>query len=82
MIGLNDGSLADYLVNDENGFIVTNEEEACEIIVKLLNQKDIVKRIKENAISSAKQKVLSIDARFDMEVEMIERVVTSRKGDR
>ena len=79
VIGLNDGSLNDYIIDEENGFIVDNEEEACIIIEKLLEDRSIAEKIKENAISTAKEKVLSIDERFDMEVDLIEKAAASRQ---
>lgn len=80
VIGLNDGSLNDYIIDKENGFIVDDEEEACVIIEKLLQDKDKTQRIRENAINYAKQNVLSIDKRFDMEVDLIEKSVLSNQA--
>jgi len=79
VIGLNDGSLNDYIIDEENGFIVSDEEKAAKIIEKLLNDKALAQKIRDNAISCAKQKFLSIDARFDMEVDLIEAVMASKQ---
>lgn len=79
VIGLNDGSLNDYLIHEENGFVVNNESEASVIVEKLLRNKEITHRIRENAASCARRKFLSLDARFDMEVDLIEQTVASKK---
>lgn len=78
IVGLNDGSLDEYVVNEENGYLVNDEVEACSVIGKLLKNKDRTEMIRKNAINCAKQKFLSIDDRFDMEVDLIEKVVASR----
>lgn len=78
VIGINDGSLSDYLVNQENGYIVDNEDEACLVVEMLLRNKDMSKRIRKNAIATARQKVLSIDDRFDKEVDLIEKAIESK----
>ncbi len=75
VIGINDGSLNDYIINEENGFIVDDEEEASVIVEKLLQDKDMTERIRANAIKCAEEKFLSIDTRFDMEVDLIEKMI-------
>jgi len=84
IIGLNDGSLNDYIIDKENGFIVDDEEEACTVIEELLNDGDMVERIRENAITYTKENVMSIDERFNMEVDLIEKIMLDRqlKNDR
>lgn len=79
VIGLNDGSLNEYLVDGENGFVINNEDEACLVIENLIKNNDITEKIRESAIHCAKLKFLSIDDRFDMEVDLIEQVVAVHK---
>ena len=74
VVGLNDGSLDDYVIDDDTGFLVDDEKAACDAIVRLLREDGLGERIRERSIASAKEKVLSIDERFDREVELIERV--------
>jgi glycosyltransferase involved in cell wall biosynthesis len=80
IIGLNDGSLDEYLVHGNNGFIVNDENEASMIIEDLIKDKNKIDTIRANAISCAGKKFLSIDDRFDKEVDLIEKVVASRQA--
>lgn len=82
VIGLNDGSLDDYVIDEENGFIVNDEDEACRVIEKLMSDRNLTEKIRENAITYVKENVMSIDKRFDMEVDLIEKVITKRQAER
>ncbi|MCB2261532.1 MAG: glycosyltransferase family 4 protein [Candidatus Thiosymbion ectosymbiont of Robbea hypermnestra] len=75
VIGLNDGSLDDYLIHAVNGFLVNDESEAATVIEELLRNKDGAQRIRANAAGCARRKFLSIDERFDREVDLIEQAV-------
>ncbi|MFT5258923.1 MAG: glycosyltransferase involved in cell wall biosynthesis [Saprospiraceae bacterium] len=79
VIGLNDGTLNDYLENEKNGFIVDDEDEASVIVERLLKDKILKEKIRKQAISNAKEKVLSIDDRFDKEVDLIEKIAASKR---
>lgn len=72
VIGINDGTLDDYLKHQENGFIVDNEQMACEIILELLENQELVQQIRTNAIDFASKHVLSCEERFGREVDLIE----------
>ncbi|MEH6552220.1 MAG: glycosyltransferase family 4 protein [Pseudomonadales bacterium] len=74
VVALDDGSLDDYVSDGETGYIVTNEEEACRRIMKIAMGDDVSK-IRSGAIECAKEKFMSIDERFDREVELIEGIV-------
>lgn len=80
IIGLNDGSLSDYVVNNKNGFIVNDELEASIVVEKLIKDRSSGQKLRENAILCAKNKFLTIDERFDMEVELIESVAKLKKA--
>lgn len=78
IVCINDGSLNDYITNNDNGFLINNEDEASEVIIKLLNNKELKKEISNNALTSARKTVLSIDERYDKEVSLI--VDSSKEG--
>jgi glycosyltransferase involved in cell wall biosynthesis len=78
IVGIDDGSLDDYIEHQKTGFIVSDEDHACLVVERLLMDKQISKTVRGNAKVAAQEKVLSIDKRFDMEVELIENSV--RKG--
>lgn len=82
IIGLNDGTLDDYVIDKKNGFIINDEEEACIIIEKLLEDKSMLEDIRENAITYVKENVPSIDERFDMEVDLIEKIIRERQAEK
>ncbi len=73
VIGINDGTLDDYLIHDKTGFIVNDEQQACDIIADLLNDPKKVEEIRTGAIEYAAKHVLSCDERFGREVELIEK---------
>jgi len=72
VIGKDDDSLNDYIRHTENGFIVKDEIEACNIIEQLILSKDSIEKIRINAIDYSKRYTLSKDVRFNMEVDLIE----------
>jgi glycosyltransferase involved in cell wall biosynthesis len=80
VLGINDGTLDEYINNNVNGFIVNDEIHASQIVENLMNDKVLSKKIRENAITTAKEKVLSLDDRFDMEVDLIEKACHSKDG--
>jgi len=74
VVGLNDGTLDEFVIDKKNGFLVNDESEAAECIINLLHIKsDEIKHVKDSAILCAHEKFLSMDKRFDMEVKLIER---------
>ena len=77
IIGKNDGSLDDYLVDGVSGFLVNDEDEACLVVERLLENREMIDEIRNNTRAVARDKFLSIDERFDMEVALIERTVGS-----
>jgi glycosyltransferase involved in cell wall biosynthesis len=80
VIGINDGSLEEYITHNKNGFIVNNEEEAAKVIRNVLQDNDYAQIIRRSAVISAREKVLTIDERFDMEVDLIEKTVEMRRA--
>ncbi len=50
---INDESFSGTIINDYNGFIFNTEEECIECILKIKNNKNLEKRLKNGAISSA-----------------------------
>ena len=75
VLGLNDGSLDNYLKEGENGFSIDDENQACEIIIKLLEKPELRKNISRNAVQFAQENFLSLDERFDKEVDLIEKAI-------
>lgn len=75
IIALNDGTLNDYLVNGDNGYLVNDEAEAAEIIAELISNQDNGKVIRENAINKSKQSMKSWGDRVFDEIEIIKKAV-------
>ncbi|MEO0233714.1 MAG: glycosyltransferase [candidate division WOR-3 bacterium] len=80
IISLKNRALEEYIVNGYNGFLVENEDEVVEIIIKILKEEIDSNKIKENAKKTALERFLSIDERFDKEVELIERTARREKN--
>ena len=74
-------TLDEYIRNGENGFQFETEKEAADDIKKLLSDKANYWRLRNNAYKTAQEKVLSIEKRFGMEVDLIEDVASGRSID-
>lgn len=72
IISLNDHSLDEFIINDENGYLQDNEEGISENVIDLINNPGKRMIISQNAKKTADQKVMSIDERFNLEIELIE----------
>ena len=79
VVGKNDGSLNEYVKHNETGFLVENEKQATDIIVELIDDVQFKNKISKQAIAIAQQKFLSIDERFNKEVELIEKTIAQSK---
>lgn len=75
-------TLDEYIRNGENGFQFETEEEAADYIEHLLNDESAYWKLRENAYETAKEKVISIDKRFGMEVDLIEDTANRRPLDK
>lgn len=73
ILSKNDGSLDKFIVNGENGFLINNVEEGAENIIKILNNKEYEKTIRENAINTSVQKMRTWDERVDDEIKLIKK---------
>lgn len=80
IISLKNRALEEYVENGWNGFLVEDENEAAEIVIKILKGEIDTDKIKENARKTALEKFLSVDERFDKEVELIERTARREKN--
>lgn len=76
----NDGVVNDFINNGENGFIVGNEDEVVSILEDLILDSSIGSNIRNNAIATSKNKMLSWDERIDKEIELITKHVKANKG--
>jgi len=72
-IGINDGTLDEYIENGKTGFIANNENEVADIVEKILSGQYETQSIRNQAISCSREKMLGSDVRFKKEVELIER---------
>lgn len=72
VVGLDDGSLNDYVSNGHNGFLVLDENVAADVIENLLLGKIDGDVIRRRASETAALKVLSAAKRFEWEVDLIE----------
>lgn len=71
IISLDDGSLDDFIVNGENGYLVKKIEDIPSIISKLINNEAEIRRIRNNAQKTFNQKMKSWDERVEDEIELI-----------
>lgn len=73
VLSYNDGSLDDYIVDGETGFLVNNNEEAAEIVEKIYTKKIDAEKIRQNAITCSRQKMKSWDERVNEEIALLEK---------
>lgn len=73
IISLDDGSLDDFIVNGENGFLLKNIEDAYEIIEKLQNDEEFSLQVRMNAINTFNIKLRTWEERVDDEIRLIEK---------
>ncbi len=71
IVSLNDGSLNGFVENGKNGFLVDSIEEAANICEKILMDKIDISSIRENAMATSEELLVSWDERFKRELEMI-----------
>jgi len=81
ILGLNDGTLNEYLKDGVNGFLIEDEQHACKNILNLLENIKLRGEMSRNAIDFARKNFLSLDERFDKEVTLIENVRRRKHGD-
>lgn len=72
-IGINDGTLDEYIEHEKTGFIVNDEQDVADVVEKILNGHYAIQSIRNQAICCAREKMLSSKERFEKEVELIER---------
>lgn len=75
VISFDDGSLDEYLINGSSGFLVNNSHEMAEEVVNLLSIPGLREKISSTALEVAQEKVLSLEDRYDLEVELIKKYV-------
>ena len=71
IVALNDTSLDEYIQHGISGFLGKDKYEIADIIERIVKNPEIRDTISSDAISVAEDKILSIDERFDKEVELI-----------
>lgn len=72
VVAIDHGSLDDFVVNGHNGFLARNPVEAGEVIVELMKKPELLNEIRKNAKKTAKEKFLSVEQRFGLEVKLLE----------
>ncbi|GGA20460.1 glycosyltransferase [Psychrobacillus lasiicapitis] len=70
-IAWNDGSLNEVITNEVNGFLIDNEDEASEILEKIIKKEIDINLVKKNAKKKAKTTFSSWDERALKEIEII-----------
>ena len=73
VISLADGSLDDFIVNGENGFLVKNIEDAQDIISDLCLNPNRVDIIRERALKTSKLRLKTWTERVNDEIALIEK---------
>lgn len=81
IISLRGRALEQFISDGVNGFLVNDEKEASLVVERLLSDPEYASIIRQNAIATANAQFMSIDERFDREVELIESVVKRKQLD-
>lgn len=71
----NDGVVNEFIKNGVNGFLVDSEEDAINIIEELINNKDLVSLIRENAIITSNSRIKTWEERIQDEIDLIKKYV-------
>lgn len=72
VVGLDGEGLKQFIDNKKSGFLVSDNEEAEKVIIKLLDyNKNEINLLKINAQKSARQKLMSWKERIDFEVKLL-----------
>ncbi len=72
VVSYNDGSLDDFIVSGETGFLANNNEEAADIIEKIYTGEIDGDKIRQNAIACSREKMKSWDERVNDEIALLE----------
>ncbi len=75
ILSLNDGSLDDFIISGQNGFLVNNIKDGAVIIKGLLDGKYDNSDIRKRAQETYETKMLSWEERVDKEIELINSVI-------
>lgn len=80
IISFDDGSLNDYIIHGVNGFLAKNTFEMSEYVISILENRNLRDTISNNALNTAKEKVISNEIRFNSEIELIKKYVYSNNN--
>ena len=78
IVSLDDGSLDDYIINGENGFLVNDMESAADIVEKLMSDSELSSEIRQKAQQTSEEKMISWDERFEKEYNLIKNAVENK----
>lgn len=73
IISFNDGSLDGYIENEKNGFLADDVLSMTNYLINIIISPSIRDRISRNAIRCSKEKVLSSEERFSLEIRLIKK---------
>lgn len=77
IISKNDGTLDRFITNGENGFLVDEMVSAADIVEVLINDDDLVNNIRENALKTSLERMMTWDIRTEKEIKLIESAINS-----
>jgi len=75
IISKNDGSLDRFITTGKNGFLVDDMASAANIVEVLINDNDLVKTIRKNALKTSIERMETWDIRADKEIKLIESAI-------
>lgn len=75
IVSCNDGSLDEFIANQENGFLVDSDEEAADQIENIYNYPEKADIIRKRALQTAEKFLPSWQERVDQEVDLIMRCI-------
>lgn len=78
IISFDDGSLNNYITNNETGFLVNDVKEMADCVIRLMNEPELATKISNNSRTKSEYSVLSIDDRFSLEVDLLEKYAEKR----
>lgn len=72
-----DGVVNEFINHGVNGFLVDTEEDVISLIKELLNNDEMVAKVRENAINTSSTKMKTWEERIDQEIELIKKYASN-----
>lgn len=67
----NNHSIDEFIEDNENCLVYDAEEEAAERLIALVNDRELIEKLRSSAYRTATEKFMTVDRRFGMEAQLI-----------